>query len=304
MEIARWINWPIIIGIIDVLLVYFLIYKALLLVRGTRAEYVLKGLIIVILVYAVSRSFGFVTLSWILGNFLGSVILVVVVLFQDDLRRALIKVGLVPGFGADNTTAVEFAIKEVSRATMELSSRRIGALMAVRRDVGLEEYYEHAIRIDAQVSYQLLVSIFLPNSPIHDGAVIVERDRITAAGAVLPLTFNPNVSRSYGTRHRAAIGLSERTDAVIIVVSEETGTISLVREGRISKDLNEKTLHNALRRLTVIHSQRKKGRLFNYLRSLVSKKGADAIVLEDVEHKKDFDTDKEDEAGKIVVEID
>ncbi len=126
----------------------------------------------------------------------------------------------------------------------------------IRRDVGLEDYTEHAVRLDAAVSHQLLISVFLPTSPLHDGAVVVERDRVVAAGAVLPLTFNPSISSSYGTRHRAAIGLSERTDAVMVVVSEETGGISLIREGRMTKDLNEKTLYNALHRLTVFRHQR------------------------------------------------
>lgn len=253
----EWIDWSKIAGLLDVLLVYLLIYRILLLVRGTRAEPMLLGLGIVVLVYIASRLLHLATLNWILGNFLGSVILVIVVLFQEDLRRALIKVGLIPGFGSNTPHALEVSIREIAKAAGELSHRRVGGLIVLRRDVGLEEYIEPAVKLDAVVSHQLLVAVFQTASPLHDGAVIIEGDRISAAGAVLPLTFNPSISNAFGTRHRAAIGLSERTDALVVVVSEETGAISLIREGRISRDLNEKTLLHALQRLTVLRQARR-----------------------------------------------
>lgn len=242
---------------LDVLLVYFLVYRLLMLVRGTRAERMLLGLGVVVLVYIFSWKLELATLNWILGNFLGSVILVVVVLFQDDLRRALTNVGLIPGLGSELPSSYEVTLQEICRAAGELSSRRIGGLIVLRREVGLEEYTEHAIEIDAKVSHQLLVSIFLPTSPIHDGAVVIDHDRIVVAGAVLPLSFNPSISSSYGTRHRAAMGLAERTDALLVVVSEETGVISLIREGRITKELDEKSLFSALYRLTIYRYQRR-----------------------------------------------
>ncbi|MFN8389677.1 MAG: diadenylate cyclase CdaA [Bdellovibrionota bacterium] len=257
MEFLRWVDWTYVSGALDVLVVYLLIYRTLLLVRGTRAEPMLLGLGIVVLVYMASRMLHLATLNWILGNFLGSVILLIMVLFQEDLRRALIKVGLIPGFGSDAPKAWEISIKEISQAAAELASRRIGGLIVIRRDVGLEDYIEPAVKVDALVGHQILVSIFLPTSPLHDGAVIIEGDRVVAAGAVLPLTFSPSISKSYGTRHRAAIGLSERSDALIVVVSEETGTISLIREGRISKDLDEKSLFSALHRLMFFRQQRR-----------------------------------------------
>jgi diadenylate cyclase len=245
---------------LDVLVVYFLIYGLLLLVKGTRAERMLLGLGIIVLVNVAARALHLPVLNWILQNFLNSVIVVVVVLFQDDFRRALTKVGLIPGFGSDVPDALEQSISEISKAAAELASRRIGGLIVIRREVGLEDYYEQAVLVDAVVSHQLLVSIFLPTSPLHDGAVVIEGDRVIAAGAVLPLSFNPGLSSAYGTRHRAAIGLSERTDAVVVVISEETGTISLIREGRITKDLEEKSLHTALYRLTVYRHRRRKGK--------------------------------------------
>ncbi|MCC6953764.1 MAG: TIGR00159 family protein, partial [Deltaproteobacteria bacterium] len=206
--------------LLDVLLVAVLIYWILLLVKGTRGQNMLLGLVIVGLFYVISRKLGLVTLNWVLGNFLGSVILVIVVLFQDDLRRGLVKVGLFPGFSPNLPEALETTIRHVAGAAAELSSRRIGALMVLRRDVGLDEYAEHAVRLDALISDQLLVAIFQKTSPLHDGAVIIEGDRVVAAGAVLPLTFEAP-SSGYGTRHRAALGLSEVSDAVVVVVSEE-----------------------------------------------------------------------------------
>jgi uncharacterized protein (TIGR00159 family) len=258
-DLSRLDWWPWLTGALDVLLVFFLIYRLLLLVRGTRAERMLLGLGIVVLVFVFSRALNLATLNWILGNFLGSVILVIVVLFQDDFRRVLTKVGLIPGFGSEAPQALLESIEEISIAASELSSRRLGAIIAISGDVGLDEYTEHAISIEGKVSHQLLVAIFLPTSPLHDGAVVVKKDSIVAAGAVLPLTFNANVSSAYGTRHRAAIGLSERTDAVIVVVSEETGTISLVRDGKMTRDLKDTALATALRRLLIVrHTRRAK----------------------------------------------
>ncbi len=256
----------------DILLVYYLIYRILLLVRGTRAGRMLLGLAMLVVMYFAANSFGLPTLTWILGNFLGSVILVVVVLFQDDLRRGLTKFGLMPSLNREEGFQGELSIKAISRAASDLSTRRMGALIVVQREVGLDEYIEAAIELNANISHQLIVSIFVPASPLHDGAMIVSGDRVIAAGAVLPLTFNPELSSALGTRHRAAFGLSERTDAVIVVVSEETGTISLVREGRITRDLNESTLYTALHRVTVFSNQKKINRRRRFFKLFKSKK--------------------------------
>ncbi len=258
MNLWTWFSWPSVNVFLDILLVSLLIYRTLLMVKGTRALPMLAGLGVLVVVYFVSRELSLVTLHWLLDNFLGSVILVIVVLFQDDLRRALIKVGLGPGRGMNLGSETDQGIREIAKAASDLSLRRLGALIVLKRGIGLEDYAEHAIAINATVSHQLLVSIFLRTSPLHDGAVIVEGNKITVAGAVLPLTFSQSVSSQLGTRHRAAIGLSEITDAVIVVVSEETGTISLVREGRITRDLDEKSLYNALHRLTISRKVRTK----------------------------------------------
>lgn len=277
--------WPLLTGVVDVLLVYFLFYRCLVLVRGTRAERMLLGLGIIVLVYILSRSFGLVTLNWILGNFLGSVILVIVVLFQDDFRRVLTKVGLLPGFGGDAPKAIMKSIEEISIAANELSSRRLGAIIAISGIVGLDEYTEHAIAIDGKVSHQLLISLFLPTSPLHDGAVVVKKDRLVAAGSVLPLTFDANVSSSFGTRHRASIGLTERTDAVVVVVSEETGTISVVRDGKMTRDLNESTLPTTLKRLLIVrHTKKAKQKL--------AEKEKQKKTVEEVEQTEDSSSER------------
>ncbi len=264
MTLPDWlhgIDWVTFLRIaLDILLVYLLIYRTLLFVRGTRAGRMLLGLTIIAIFYFIAVKFELPSLTWILGNFLGSVILVIVVLFQDDLRRGLTKVGLIPGLGREDHEQGDLVIKAVAKASSELASRRIGALMVLQREVGLDEFTENAIILDSKVSHQLLISIFLPTSPIHDGAVIIANDRILAASAVLPLTFNTELSSSFGTRHRAALGLSERTDAVVVVVSEETGTISLIREGKVTRDLTESTLYTALHRITIFARKRQRRR--------------------------------------------
>jgi uncharacterized protein (TIGR00159 family) len=262
---AKQFIWQYVSATLDVILVSILIYTVLLLVRGTRGQAMLLGLFIIGVFYVISRWFSLVTLNWILSNFLGSVILVIVVLFQEDLRRGLIKVGLIPGFGGGLPSDIDLSIREISRAVAELSQKKVGALIVVRRDVGLEDYLEHSLKLDALVSRELLISIFAKSSPLHDGAVIIEGNRILAAGAVLPLTFDPSVSGAYGTRHRAALGLSERTDAVVVVVSEQTGAVSLVREGRITTDFDERSLYNALHRLTLLRNRRRQRKgLFDF----------------------------------------
>ena len=176
----------------------------------------------------------------------------IVVIFQNDIRRALTQVGAGRSFSGEERIAQGQVLEEVVRSAVLLASKRIGALLVFERDVNLNEYIEVGTRIEARVSRELLQSVFLPVSPIHDGAVIIQQGRVTAAGCFLPLTANPNVSKTLGTRHRAAIGLTEETDAVVVVVSEEEGKISLVREGRIIRDLDAGTLRSTLQQLFAI----------------------------------------------------
>lgn len=225
------------LDLIDIVIVAFIFYRIIDLIRGTRAVQMLIGLAVVFLVYLSSQSFQLFTLNWILDTFLGSALLVVVVIFQNDIRRALARVGSGPFFGRERFLQTQ-EVEEITRAAVALASKGVGALIAVERHVGLSEYLEIGTPLDARVGKELIQSIFLPSSPIHDGALVVQKGRITAAGCFLPLTNNPNVSKALGTRHRAAIGLTEETDAVVIVVSEEDAKISLVNQGRITRGLD------------------------------------------------------------------
>jgi diadenylate cyclase len=218
---------------VDILIVAMGIYWLLLLIRGTRAFQMLVGLFLVVAVLVVSQYFQLFTTQWVLDNFLGSFAILIVVIFQHDIRRALAKVGrgvFFPQMGRGEETQV---LEEVVRAAQSCANKRIGALIVLERETGLENYVEGGQPLDAKIYRDLLVSIFMPGSPLHDGAVIVQGGRIIAAGCLLPLTRNPDVDRSLGTRHRAAIGLTEETDAVVVVVSEQTGNMSVVEGGVI-----------------------------------------------------------------------
>lgn len=231
---------------VDIGLIAVVIYRTIDLIRGTRAARMLVGLLVVFLTYLSSKSFELYTLNWILDNFLSSVLLVIVVIFQHDIRRALTRVGTRPFLGSDQRLQGQ-EIEEIVRGVLALTNSRIGALIVFERDVGLSEYIEAGTPMDAQITKELIRSVFLPSSPIHDGALIIRKGRLAAAGCLLPLTSNPNVSKTLGTRHRAAIGLTEETDALVIVLSEAQGSISVVSEGRIARDVDAATLRRRLR---------------------------------------------------------
>jgi uncharacterized protein (TIGR00159 family) len=235
---------------VDIVVVAFIFYSLIQLIRGTRAARALVGLGVVVVIYLSSRVFDLYTLNWILENFLSSVLLVIVIIFQHDIRRALVQVGSRPFFGSENRLAGQ-DLEEIVRAVVTMASRRVGGLIVFERETGLNEFIEGGTNMDAQISKELILSIFVTASPLHDGALIVRKGRITAAGCFLPLTANPNVSKTLGTRHRAAIGITEETDAVVVAVSEEDGGISLVADGRITRDLDAGTLRSTLQKLLV-----------------------------------------------------
>lgn len=234
---------------VDVTLIAIVVYWIILRIRGTRAVQMLIGLVILFGTYLLSQVFELYTLNWVLDNFLTSILLVIVVLFQNDIRRALTEVGRGPFFNLKARTTYGLMLEELIRATSRLAARRVGALIVLEREVGLNDYMEAGTTIDAEVSKELIESIFLPAAPMHDGALVVRRGRIAAAGCILPLTTNPNVTKALGTRHRAAIGITEETDAVVVVVSEEEGTASLVRGGHITRNLDAEALRSALQQL-------------------------------------------------------
>jgi diadenylate cyclase len=238
--------------LVDIVVVSVLIYEVLKLIRGTRAvQMALGGGVLVALLYG-SRWAHLETVNWLIRNLAGYVAFAFIVLFQSDIRRALAHLGRAPFFRhlAKVETAEE-SIEELVVATGMLSSQRIGALIAIERQIGLRNYIEGGIPLDAVMTYDLLVSIFQTSSPLHDGAVIVQEDRVAAAACFLPLTVNPKLSKELGSRHRAAIGLTEENDSVAIVVSEETGRISLVADGQIERGVDAETLRTRLRLLIV-----------------------------------------------------
>src|SRR5881409_2242530 len=238
--------------LVDILVVSILIYEVLKLIRGTRAvQMALGGGVIVALFYG-SRWLHLETVNWLVRNFVGYIVFAVIVLFQSDIRRALAHLGRAPFFRyfAKAESAAE-SIEELVVASGMLSSQRIGAIIALERQVGLRTYIEGGIRLDAVLTYDLLISIFQPSSPLHDGAAIVQDDKVAAAACFLPLTVNPKLSKELGSRHRAAIGLTEENDSVAIVVSEESGTISVVAEGQIERGLDADSLRERLRSLVL-----------------------------------------------------
>jgi diadenylate cyclase len=238
--------------LLDILVVSILIYEVLKLIRGTRAvQMALGGGVLAALLYG-SQWGHLETLNWLIRNMAGYIVFAVIVLFQSDIRRALAHFGRAPFFRyfAKAESAAE-SIEELVVAASMLSSLRVGAIIAIERQVGLRNYIEGGIRLDAVLTYDLLQSIFLPQSPLHDGAVIVQDDRIAAAACFLPLTVNPKLSKELGSRHRAAIGLTEENDSVAIVVSEETGNVSIVVDGQIERGLLRDELRARLRSLVL-----------------------------------------------------
>lgn len=233
----------------DIAVVAFVIYWVVNLVRGTRAAAMLLGLLAVWGVYFAAQRLELLSTYTILHALLSQALLIVVVIFQADIRRALTQVGTGALFAGRERHEQHQALAEVSRAAVTLAARRVGALIVLQREIGLNDYIEVGTTLDSAVSRELICSIFMPQSPIHDGALIVQRGRLTAAGCFLPLTANPLISRTLGTRHRAAIGLTEETDAVAVVVSAEQGSISVVHEGRITPGVDGSTLRASLERL-------------------------------------------------------
>jgi diadenylate cyclase len=238
--------------VLDILIVAILIYEFLKLIRGTRAAQMAVGSMLIVLLFFLSRLAPLQTLNWMIRNMLVYVAFAAIVIFQSDIRRALAHFGQAPFFRYFNRQeAANETVEEVVVAATMMSSQRIGAIIAIEREIGLRNYIESGIPLDAQLTYDLLVSIFQPTSPLHDGAVIVQNDRVAAAACFLPLTVNPRLGRELGSRHRAAIGVTEENDAVAIVVSEETGVISLVLDGAIERELDPEQLRIRLAQLVL-----------------------------------------------------
>ncbi|HAO93905.1 MAG: TIGR00159 family protein [Deltaproteobacteria bacterium GWB2_55_19] len=243
------------ITVADIALVAFLLYWFMLMFKGTRAERMLWGIGVIIIVYFVSQRAELLTLHWILSNFLGSIAIFLIVVFQQDIRKALIHMG--KPFSTRDVAASRESLEEITRAAASMSKTRTGGIVVIERGIDLADFLDVGVEIDAKLSKELILSIFNTSSPMHDGAVVVRAGRIFKAGCILPLT-EKELTKSMGTRHRAAIGLSEETDAAIIVVSEETGEITLVVEDALYVDLGPDRLLNDLKKLLTGKGYRKK----------------------------------------------
>lgn len=240
--------------IVDILIIILLVYQLLKMMRETRAVQLVKGLAIIFLTLPISAWLHLTAVNYILRNTVQLGAFAVIVIFQPELRNMLehvgrSKVGKIFDFAAmQNDDTDENVISEITEATVNMAMSKTGALIVLERDTALGEYAGNGIKIDSHISCALLENIFVPNTPLHDGAVIIRNERIYSAACVLPLTNNPNLSRELGTRHRAALGMSEVSDAVIIVVSEETGKISIAINGTLTRNLDRVSLNRAIRR--------------------------------------------------------
>ena len=237
---------------IDILVVSILIYEGLKLIRGTRAAQMALGSAVVLLLFYASQRYPLQTVNWVIRNLFVYVGFAAIMLFQSDIRRALSHLGRAPFFRyLAGTKESDETLEEVLTAAGLLAKGRVGALIVLEREIGLRNYVESGIPLDAAVSYDLLTTIFHPGAPMHDGAVIIQENRVAAAACFLPLTVSPTFDRELGTRHRAAIGVTEESDAVAVVVSEERGEVSLAVDGRIERGLTPERLRARLHELVL-----------------------------------------------------
>lgn len=238
----RWLD------IIDIIIVAYLLYQVLLWLRGTAGMQLLRGLLIILLFYIVAERFGLYTVHWLFEKFVTVILVAVIIVFQPELRRALERIGRgrflmrLSGAEAKSSRIVRHIIDAVEIMTED----KIGALIVIERNTGLNEFLESGVRLDSNVSEEMLLSIFSPKSPLHDGAVIIQGDRLMAAGCLLPLSDSLLIDKRLGTRHRAALGISEQTDALVVVVSERGGTISIAESGYLTRFLTKDMLSEKL----------------------------------------------------------
>lgn len=235
--------------IIDILLVWYVIYKLIMVIRGTKAVQLLKGITVIIVVRVLSQYLGLNTLQWLMDQALTWGFLAIIIIFQPELRRALEQLGRGKFFARTASQEDEEqskVIESVVKATEYMAKRRIGALLTIERETGMGDYIETGISLKADVSSELLINIFIPNTPLHDGAVILQKNQVAAAACYLPLSESPFISKELGTRHRAAVGISEVTDSITVVVSEETGSISLAKNGELHRNLSTDKLKDML----------------------------------------------------------
>ncbi|SEN91057.1 diadenylate cyclase [Mesobacillus persicus] len=249
MSFADWDLVNYMANIVDILLVWFVIYKAIGYIRGTKAVQLLKGIFVILIIKFISDVFGLNTLGWIMEQAITWGFLAIIIIFQPEFRRALEQLGRGRLFSRTASSEEENEgkmVEAIIKATDYMAKRRIGALVSIERETGMGDYIETGIQLDSKVSSELLINIFIPNTPLHDGAVIIQKNRVAAAACYLPLSESPFISKELGTRHRAALGISEVTDSITVIVSEETGNISLTKNGELYRDVSMDQLRELL----------------------------------------------------------
>ncbi|MGM0904654.1 diadenylate cyclase CdaA [Mesobacillus maritimus] len=236
-------------NIVDILLVWFVIYKAMGYIRGTKAVQLLKGIFVILIIKFTSDVFGLNTLGWIMEQAITWGFLAIIIIFQPEFRRALEQLGrgrLFSRSAANEEENEGKMVEAIIKATDYMAKRRIGALISIERETGMGDYIETGIQLDSKISSELLINIFIPNTPLHDGAVVIQKGHVAAAACYLPLSESPFISKELGTRHRAALGISEVTDSVTVIVSEETGNISLTKNAELYRDVSMERLTELL----------------------------------------------------------
>jgi diadenylate cyclase len=255
-EIGHWfaVRYPILVrGSVEVFIIFLFVYAFLRIMEGTRGAGILKGLAVFVGILAlvtvfVTRHFKLETLSWVMTSLAPITIIPLFILFQPEIRRALIRLGQNPLFRMFFRPHSRLT-DELVKATFSLARDKVGGLIAIEREVGLRGYVEGGVRLDAEITAELIKTIFWPGTPLHDGAIVIRQQRIVAAACLFPLTDNPQYSRELGTRHRAGIGITEESDAAAIIVSEQTGQVSLAVQGTLQRDIDERSLRRALEEL-------------------------------------------------------
>ncbi len=268
LELTKYLKIPTftIFDFIDIFITAFIIYRILILIKGTRAAQMAFGILFIVVFFYISKEFHLKIIQWFLSNFMTYVVFAIIVLYQNEIRKILANIGTRGFIDPIISTGGISKIDEIVLAVTTLSSKKIGALIVIERKIGLKNFMENGIILDAKLSYDLLVTIFYPETPLHDGAVIINGDKIAAAACFLPLTLDPYLSKEFGTRHRAAIGITEDSDAIAVVVSEETGTISVVIDGNMQRKLDGEKLKDVLTKELSI-GEKKNLLKFNFTRN-------------------------------------
>lgn len=268
-------TWENFTKLLDLLIIWFLVYKLLMLLKGTRSMMLFRGIVVILIIRFISWYVGLSTLSWIMDQIINWGVIALVIIFQPEIRQGLEKLG--QSYSSTNKDLdhdrEEYLIDELNKAVQYMSKRKIGALISLERETSLSEYVETGIRLDADLTSELLINIFIPNTPLHDGAVIIRDNKVVAATAYLPLSNSKLIPKELGTRHRAAVGISEVTDAITIVVSEETGKVMITYKNEMIRDLSEEAFKNYLRKhLISKNNLNQKNSLITFFRGVKNEK--------------------------------